>query len=230
LRVVANNINSNDVTMTNSPLGLLEELFTDQPWRLLICTIFLNRTHRRQVDATLYRFFQRWPTPESLICCRRDDDLDDDAPSVITNDGGGGDGGGGRDDGTVIVAEDEGPNGTTRRRKQDLERCIAEIVAPMGMTNRRARGILRFCGDYLSLLASKQTFNSQEAAGTGPLPTMQGVEFSLTRKEICSLFYCAEYAADAYQLFIRRDFASPLLSNDHALMAYSDWKRSGLSL
>jgi hypothetical protein len=45
-----------------SPLGLLEELFCGDPWRLLISTIFLNRTSRVQVDVVLHHFLQQWPT------------------------------------------------------------------------------------------------------------------------------------------------------------------------
>jgi hypothetical protein len=44
-----------------SPFGLLEELFRDDPWRLLLSTIMLNRTTRCQVDVVLYKFLQKWP-------------------------------------------------------------------------------------------------------------------------------------------------------------------------
>jgi endonuclease III len=47
-----------------SPFGLLEELFADDPWRLLLSTILLNRTTRRQVDSVLHRFLERWPTAQ----------------------------------------------------------------------------------------------------------------------------------------------------------------------
>lgn len=45
-----------------SPFGLLEELFADDPWKLLLSTILLNRTTRRQVDSVLHDFLIRWPT------------------------------------------------------------------------------------------------------------------------------------------------------------------------
>ena len=45
-----------------SPFGLLEELFADDPWKLLLSTILLNRTTRRQVDSILYKFLELWPT------------------------------------------------------------------------------------------------------------------------------------------------------------------------
>lgn len=52
---------------TSSPFGLLEELFVDDPWGLLLSTILLNRTTRVQVDAVLYRVLQEWPSCESVI-------------------------------------------------------------------------------------------------------------------------------------------------------------------
>ena len=48
-----------------SPLGLLEELFTNDPWKLLLSTIFLNKTQRNQVDIILFLFLQRWPDAQS---------------------------------------------------------------------------------------------------------------------------------------------------------------------
>lgn len=48
-----------------SPLGLLEELFLDNPWKLLVSTICLNVTTRSQVDVVIHRFFQKWPDAAS---------------------------------------------------------------------------------------------------------------------------------------------------------------------
>jgi hypothetical protein len=50
----------------HSPYGLLEELFTDDPWKLLLSTIFLNRTSRVQVDAVLFQFLNIWPTASDV--------------------------------------------------------------------------------------------------------------------------------------------------------------------
>lgn len=50
-----------------SPFGFLEELFTDDPWRLLLCAILLNRTRRSQVDKVMYAFLNTWPTAESVL-------------------------------------------------------------------------------------------------------------------------------------------------------------------
>ena len=50
-----------------SPLGLLEEILTDDPWRLLLSTVMLNRTSRGQVDHVLFGFLQRWPSPQETV-------------------------------------------------------------------------------------------------------------------------------------------------------------------
>jgi hypothetical protein len=53
--------------VTATPYGLLEELFDNDPWRLLLSTIFLNRTSRVQVDTVLLEFLKKWPTPWDVI-------------------------------------------------------------------------------------------------------------------------------------------------------------------
>lgn len=50
-----------------SPLGLLEELFIGDPWKLLVSAILLNRSRRPQVDYILWGFLEQWPTPQSLL-------------------------------------------------------------------------------------------------------------------------------------------------------------------
>ena len=60
-------------TCTSSPFGLLEELFVQNPWQLLISTILLNRTTRVQVDRVLYEFIQQWPGPRDV---ERQEDAD----------------------------------------------------------------------------------------------------------------------------------------------------------
>ena len=47
-----------------SPYGLIEELFWDRPWRLLVCCLLLNQTTRKQLDLVLVRFFERFPEPQ----------------------------------------------------------------------------------------------------------------------------------------------------------------------
>eukprot|EP01084_Bolivina_argentea_P235814 396678_1 len=49
-----------------SPYGLLEELLWDDPWRLLLSCIMLNKTTRYQVDPVLDEFLRVFPTPEAV--------------------------------------------------------------------------------------------------------------------------------------------------------------------
>lgn len=144
-----------------SPLGLLEELFGENPWMLLMCTILLNRTRRIQVDAIFLGFLERWPTPEATLAA-------------------------------------------------DVEEVCAWIK-PLGIKGRRSKGILRFCRGYLDLLQRKGEQCTARPA------------FHLTRTEIMSLYHCGEYAADAYQIFIRRNLTN-FYPHDHALRAYVEWK------
>jgi hypothetical protein len=48
-----------------SPLGLLEELFGNDPWQLLLSAILLNRTGRVQVDTVMFAFLEEWPSAQA---------------------------------------------------------------------------------------------------------------------------------------------------------------------
>ena len=192
-----------------SPLGLLEELFPDDPWRLLLCTIFLNRTQRKQVDSLLCQFLDRWSDAESVV----NQSLDE----------------------------------TTTAQ---LEEQIATLLLPMGLRHKRSRGIIRFCHDYLALIREKNQQHStskikQERRGSDHQdvrpPTADDFdannnsshllpEFTLTRKEVKKLFFCGDYAADAYSMFILSDFSAGVKSNDHALVAYSEYQQTNKRL
>lgn len=184
-----------------SPLGLLEELFGDDPWRLLLSTILLNRTRRNQVDGVLSQLLDRWPTPHALIEMARGQEKDAD---------------------DMMLDE------------------LINLIAPLGIKNRRARGIIRFCREYVDLVTRKQ---KQESSHSGNHrqndPTAIGkartailaenschhVEFLFTRQEILNLYHCGSYCADAYQIFVQREWEN-LHPTDHALRAYVEWKQS----
>lgn len=53
--------------MKNSPYNLLQEIYRDDPWKMLICCIFLNQTSRKQVDQIREHFFDLYPNPKSAI-------------------------------------------------------------------------------------------------------------------------------------------------------------------
>lgn len=44
-----------------SPFGLIEELLTDDPWKVLLGCIMLNQTTRSQMDPVLVRFLEKFP-------------------------------------------------------------------------------------------------------------------------------------------------------------------------
>ena len=177
-----------------SPLGLLEELFVDEPWRLLLSTILLNRTRRNQVDGVLAKLLDRWPAPQAIIS----------------------------------IADD----------KQSALEELTNLIAPLGIKNRRARGIIQFCRDYLDLLARKTNqenikveepragIEPEECSANNTMGTSnRSVEFRFTREDILNLYHCGDYCADAYQIFVQRKWEN-IYPKDHALIAYVEWKTS----
>lgn len=50
-----------------SPLNLLQELYRENPWKMLVCCLFLNQTTRKQVDKIREEFFLRYPSPQHLL-------------------------------------------------------------------------------------------------------------------------------------------------------------------
>jgi len=46
-----------------SPYLLLQEIYNEHPWRVLVCCIMLNCTSRKQVDRVRDEFFKKYPTP-----------------------------------------------------------------------------------------------------------------------------------------------------------------------
>lgn len=166
-----------------SPLGLLEELFTNDPWKLLLSTIFLNKTQRNQVDVVLFQFLQRWP----------------DALSASNADA------------------DE----------------VRNIIASLGLMNKRSKSVVRFSNEYLKLIASKRMErtalshdNNQHFLSNDEEITPIAVEFNLGKKDVLSLHQCGEYAWTAYQLFILKELpqGDTFRVCDHALQLYVEYK------
>lgn len=150
-----------------SPFGLLEELFSQHPWRLLLSTIMLNRTTRVQVDVVLYEFLRKWP----------------DATSASLAD--------------------------------ELE--VADVIYPMGMRFRRARGIIRFSQEWLELLTKKASLREHKKNA------VLDEAFSLAREDVLGLYYCGDYAYDAYRIFVQGSLDA--ITTDHALQIYVDYHR-----
>jgi len=78
-------IQTTTIQDVRSPFGLLEELFPEDPWRLLLSTILLNRTTRGQVDIVLHKFLSQWPTANTVIAASYEDIVDTIRPLGICN-------------------------------------------------------------------------------------------------------------------------------------------------
>lgn len=50
-----------------SPYLLLQEIYNEHPWRVLVCCIMLNCTSRKQVDRVRDEFFKRYPGPREAV-------------------------------------------------------------------------------------------------------------------------------------------------------------------
>ena len=66
----------------------------------------------------------------------------------------------------------------------------------------------------------------QEDDDTAILPP----EFQFSRKDVEGFYQCGTYAADAYEIFIRKnwDNSKQPPPSDHALRAYVEWKKEGV--
>ena len=53
-------------TLRVSPFGLIEELFINDPWKLLVSTILLNRTCREQVDLVMFTLLSKYKDARSM--------------------------------------------------------------------------------------------------------------------------------------------------------------------
>ena len=49
-----------------SPFVLLQEIYIDDPWKIMVCCILLNQTTRKQVDKVREELFEKWSTPEIM--------------------------------------------------------------------------------------------------------------------------------------------------------------------
>lgn len=50
----------------------MQQRYADEPWKLLVCCVLLNQTHRRQVDRVLEELFERYP--DCLAMAMADED------------------------------------------------------------------------------------------------------------------------------------------------------------
>ena len=52
---------------------LLQEVYQEEPWKMLVCCILLNLTHRRQVDKIRDKLFTRYPTAMHMAFAMEDE-------------------------------------------------------------------------------------------------------------------------------------------------------------
>jgi methyl-CpG-binding domain protein 4 len=55
------------VDIPESPYYLLQEIYIEDPWKMMVCCMMLNQTTRRQVDVIREEFFNKWSTPEEMM-------------------------------------------------------------------------------------------------------------------------------------------------------------------
>ena len=48
-------------------MAIIQQEFQHDPWKMLIGCIMLNQTSNKNVRQVIYSFFDKWPTPQSVI-------------------------------------------------------------------------------------------------------------------------------------------------------------------
>ena len=52
---------------------LLQEIYRDDPWKMLVCCILLNLTKRTQVDGVRHELFKRYPTAHKMSLASKEE-------------------------------------------------------------------------------------------------------------------------------------------------------------
>lgn len=110
-----------------SPYNLIQEDYTHDPWKMMICCIFLNQTTNTQVRKILSSFFTKFPDEYS-------------------------------------VKENHIPE-------------IAEMIKPLGLYNRRANTIVKFCRGWINGF-----------------------------KSVSTLYGIGRYASDSWEIFLNKNY------------------------
>ena len=56
-----------------SPHGLLQESLWPDEWKILVSCLLLNLTTRKQVDKVVYKLFNKYPCPASMVNAAEDE-------------------------------------------------------------------------------------------------------------------------------------------------------------
>jgi methyl-CpG-binding domain protein 4 len=54
-------------------MPIIQQEFQHDPWQMLVGCIMLNQTSNRNVRQVIYSFFDRWPTPQSILNANPDE-------------------------------------------------------------------------------------------------------------------------------------------------------------
>ncbi len=48
-------------------IKIIQEEYSNDPWKVLVCCILLNQTSNKQVRPLIQDFFKKWPDPKSIL-------------------------------------------------------------------------------------------------------------------------------------------------------------------
>jgi methyl-CpG-binding domain protein 4 len=48
-------------------IKIIQEDYSEDPWKVLVCCILLNQTSNKQVRPLIENFFKKWPTSKSVM-------------------------------------------------------------------------------------------------------------------------------------------------------------------
>jgi|TARA_Y100000356_G_scaffold40184_1_gene31165 methyl-CpG-binding domain protein 4 len=64
---------------------LLQEIYQDDGWKMLVCCMLVNLTNRKQVDTVRNELFSKYPTPEDMMKAEHSDLVDIIKPLGLYN-------------------------------------------------------------------------------------------------------------------------------------------------
>ena len=64
---------------------LLQEVYLNDPWKMLVCCMLLNLTNRKQVDTIREELFTKYPTPKDMMMAEHSDLVDIIKPLGLYN-------------------------------------------------------------------------------------------------------------------------------------------------
>ena len=64
---------------------LLQEIYQDDGWKMLVCCMLVNLTNRKQVDTVRDKLFSRYPTPQDMMRAKHSELVDIIKPLGLYN-------------------------------------------------------------------------------------------------------------------------------------------------